>query len=131
MNTPSKPADHAADAAGKPLPTLAETIIDRRTREWRRRRELIAAFVAALGGRSAIPSLAMAKVEAAADLAVVAEVTRLRFLAGDAGVTADDLVRTANMAARAERALGIGQRSTRPTGPDLRGYLAAKAQAAA
>ncbi len=103
---------------------LAVDMIDRRTREWRRRGELIAVFKAALGGNAVSPILA-AKIEAAAELAVVAEMTRAAFMAGS-GATADDVVRCANQAARAEKALGIAAR-TKPQKPSLDAYLSGNA----
>ncbi|PZV39745.1 hypothetical protein [Mesorhizobium kowhaii] len=103
---------------------LAVDMIDRRTREWRRRGELIAVFTAALGGSAVSPMLA-AKIEAAAELAVVAEMTRAAFMAGT-GATADDVVRTANQAQRAEKALGIAAR-TKPQKPSLEAYLSGAA----
>jgi hypothetical protein len=91
---------------------LTAGIIDRRTREWRRRCELVAAFTQALGGEAAIGPLLASKVEAAADLAVVAEMTRAVFMRGE-GATADDVVRTARLASTAERALAIEPRANR------------------
>ena len=79
---------------------------DRRTREWKRRCELVAAFEDALGGRLSISKPTALKIEVAAELAVVAELTRSRYLRG-AAVSPDDVVRTANQAMRAERLLGI------------------------
>lgn len=105
---------------------LAIDLLDRRTREWRRRGELIGVFTAALGGGAVSPILA-AKIEAAAELAVVAEMTRASFMAG-AGAVADDVVRTANQAARAEKALGIAAR-TKPQKPSLEAYLSGAAAA--
>ena len=49
-------------------------MLDRRTRQSRRRAELIHAFTSALGGAGAIDDVLQAKVEVAAELAVVAEV---------------------------------------------------------
>ncbi|TPJ46841.1 hypothetical protein [Mesorhizobium sp. B2-7-1] len=117
-------SDAESHANGRPL---AVDMIDRRTREWRRRRELIAVFTAALGDAVVSPILA-AKIETAAELAVVAEMTRANFLAG-AGATADDVVRCSNQAARAERALGIAARNSKPAKPSLDAYLSGNAAA--
>ncbi|YBV97393.1 hypothetical protein M1D80_11055 [Phyllobacteriaceae bacterium JZ32] len=89
---------------------LTAGIIDRRTKEWRRRCELVAIYSEALGGANAISPVLMSKIEAAAELAVIAEKTRADFLRGD-GATADDVVRTARLAATAEKALGIDARN--------------------
>ncbi|PRD41369.1 hypothetical protein C5748_22040 [Phyllobacterium phragmitis] len=84
--------------------------MDRRTKEWRRRCDLVAAFTHALGGDASISEVLAIKVEAAAELAVIAEMTRAAFMRGE-GVTADDVVRTCNQASRAEKALGIDARA--------------------
>ncbi|RWD62550.1 MAG: hypothetical protein EOS36_14910 [Mesorhizobium sp.] len=115
-------SDADAHANGRPL---AIDMLDRRTREWRRRRELIAVFTASLGATPISPMLS-AKIETAAELAVVAEMTRASFMAG-AGAVADDVVRTANQAARAEKALGIAARNARPAKPSLDAYLSGSA----
>lgn len=104
---------------------LASNMLDRRTKEWRRRAELIATFTAALGGQAALSPILAEKVSTAAELAVAAEMTRSRFMRGDA-VSPDDVVRTANQAQRAERALGIDARAAKPK-PSLDDYLASKA----
>ena len=43
-------------------------MLDRRTKEWRRRGELVAAFTAALGGAAALSPILEAKVDTAAEL---------------------------------------------------------------
>lgn len=98
---------------------LALNMLDRRTKEWRRRQELIHAFTAALGGNVSV--ILADKVAAAAELAVIAEMTRASFMAGE-GATADDVVRCSNQAARAEKALGIDARR-KPEKPSLDAYL--------
>jgi hypothetical protein len=95
------PARSSADGS-----SLAAGKLDRRTKEWRRRRELVCMFTQALGGRARIAPILASKIETAAELAVAAELCRAAYIAGD-GVAADDVVRTANQAARAEKALGI------------------------
>jgi hypothetical protein len=107
---------------GRPL---AADLLDRRTKEWRRRCELIDQFTAALGGPQAVTGILAMKIEQAAELAVVAELARAAFIRGEA-MPADDVVRTANQAARAEKALGIKHRTAKPE-PDLQSYLAGKA----
>jgi hypothetical protein len=126
-NTPSTTQAHGGSPADAPAfgRGLAVGMMDRRTREWRRRLELVKVFTEALGGADKLSPVTIAKVEIAAELAVAAELTRARFLGGEA-ISPDDLVRTSNQAARAERALGIGARQT-PAKPDLRTYLAGKA----
>ncbi|WP_284270759.1 hypothetical protein [Mesorhizobium huakuii] len=101
-------------------------MLDRRTKEWRRRAELIALFTTAIG-RDNVSAILAGQIEAAAELAVVAEMTRAAFMAGS-GATADDVVRTANQAQRAEKALGIAAR-TKPQKPSLEAYLSGAAAA--
>ena len=129
-NTPSTADSHGrspADATpfGRGLGTV---MLDRRTKEWRRRRELIDMFTTALGGRAAISAVLAAKVEVAAELAVAAELCRAAYMAGG-DVTTDDLVRVSNQAQRAERALGIGAKQA-PAKTDLAAYLANRTAAA-
>lgn len=109
---------------------LAAGILDRRTKEWRRRCELIAAFAEAMGGAAAISPVVASKIETAAELAVIAEKTRADFLRGD-GATADDVVRTARLASTAEKALGLearAKRRGRPGNP-VAEYVAGRAAA--
>lgn len=101
---------YPAHAVGR---SLASGLLDRRTREWRRRCELVQAFIDALGGPDGISPVLQAKAETAAELAVTAELTRARFMAGDA-ICPGDVSRTANQAVRAEKALGIGMKPAKP-----------------
>ena len=77
-------------------------LFDRRTRAWRRRQALVAIFAAAVA--TPITEPMRLKIEAAAELATIAEQARADHLAGR-DLALDDVVRTANQAARAERAL--------------------------
>ncbi|MGX5803494.1 hypothetical protein ACWGS9_19915 [Bradyrhizobium sp. Arg314] len=106
----------------RPGEPMAALFLDRRTSEWTRRAELIALFTKALGGPVA-PLLA-SRIEKAAELAVVAERTRARLLAGEAGITVDDVVRAERVAALAERALNIGKAPPSKPRPSLREQLA-------
>ncbi|MER9763113.1 hypothetical protein [Mesorhizobium sp. M0138] len=90
---------------------LAQGMLDRRTREWRRRQELVDMFTQALGGADTLTLVTLSKVQTAAELSVAAELTRVRFMAGE-NISPDDVVRTANQAARAEKALGIGTKAS-------------------
>lgn len=105
--------------------TIADLVLDRRTREFKRKSELVAMFAESLGEAAADPNLAR-KIDLAAELAVVAEKTRAAFLRGDG--TADDCVRTSRAAGLAERALGLHARTN--SKPDLNSYLAARRDAA-
>ena len=51
--------------------------------QWRRRRDLVAIFLDALGGRAAVSELQLVQVRKAAELATAAEAVRARVLAGD------------------------------------------------
>lgn len=103
---------------------MSAGVLDRRSRAWRRRCEIVEMFRAAVGV-DPDPVLA-AKIDVAAELAVAAEIARARFLAGDGSVTADDLVRITNQAFRAETALNLSARQ-KPSRPDLGAYLASRA----
>lgn len=118
---PAMQARSAADGR-----SLAVGMLDRRTKEWRRRGEFVAMFTQALGGRAAITPMQASKIETAAELAVAAELCRARFMAGEP-VTPDDLVRTANQAARAEKALGIVATKPKENKPRLSDYLKGRA----
>lgn len=101
-------------------------IIDRRSRAWRRRCEIVEMFRSAIGC-DADPILS-SKIDTAAELAVAAEIARARFLSGDGSVTADDLVRITNQASRAEASLNLDARR-KAAKPDLSAYLAERAAA--
>ncbi|GLQ78081.1 hypothetical protein GCM10007881_15970 [Mesorhizobium huakuii] len=127
-NTPFTTDTHGRSLANAPAigRGLGTVMLDRRTKEWRRRAELIALFTTAIG-RDNVSAILAGQIEAAAELAVVAEMTRAAFMAGS-GATADDVVRTANQAQRAEKALGIAAR-TKPQKPSLEAYLSGAAAA--
>ncbi|MER8913412.1 hypothetical protein NKI32_06170 [Mesorhizobium sp. M0761] len=59
---------------------LAQGMLDRRTREWRRRQELVDMFAQALGGADTLTPVTLSKVQTAAELSVAAELTRVRFI---------------------------------------------------
>jgi len=72
----------------------------------RRRRDLITAFVSALGGKDAVNDITLMAVRKAAELTVAAEMARAAMLSG----TPTDmlaLVRLEGVAARAVRLLGL------------------------
>lgn len=84
---------------------LARRLLDKRSREWRRRGEVIAALSAAIGEAANDPDI-QARIEAAAELRVIAETARARSLRGD-NVSLNDLVRVERAASLAERRLGL------------------------
>ena len=116
--------DNSAEAPRSRRRTRAD-LFDKRTAAWRRRQALVAIFTAAVATPMTEPL--RLKIEAAAELATIAEKARADHLAGR-DVALDDVVRTANQAARAERALGIGG-TPKPHGPTLAEYLAGRAAA--
>ena len=70
----------------------------------RRRRDLVAIFLDALGGRVAVSELQLVQVRKAAELTTAAEAVRARVLAGDAGWTLSCSSRSrAKQGARFER----------------------------
>jgi hypothetical protein len=73
----------------------------------RRRRDLVAIFFDALGGRAAVSELQLVQVRKAAELTTAAKAVRARVLAGDATADLDALVKLEGEARRAVRALGI------------------------
>jgi hypothetical protein len=81
--------------------------IDGRGREQRRRRDLVAIFIDALGGRAKVSELQLVAVRKAAELTAAAEAVRARVLAGDATADLDALVKLEGEARRAVRALNI------------------------
>jgi hypothetical protein len=101
--------------------------VDGRSVLMRRRRDLIAIFVDALGGEGALSAAGMLSVTRAADAVAIAEDHRARALRGEP-VVLDDLVRLENAASRAVKALGI-KRTARDATPSLHEYLAATAEA--
>lgn len=120
-----------ADAQPKPARstgTIAAATLDRRTRAWRRRCELVAAYSAAvdpagIGG----PTLAV-RIAAAAEARTVAELARAAYLRGEGDVPLDDVVRSERLALSLERRLGLDKLPAKPQGPTLAEYLASKAE---
>jgi len=97
---------------------------DGRTVQEQRRRDLVAIYLEAIGGRAAASELALVQIRKAAELTCAAEAMRARVLAGDPAVSVDALVKLEGEARRAVRALGI--KSGAPAkGPGLAEYLAA------
>jgi hypothetical protein len=115
------PADRSAERPRSARRRVSD-LHDKRTASWRRRVELIKVFEAALGGQVPPPPLRL-RIEAAAEMTVIAERARAGFLAGS--VALDDVVRVERAAASAVRTLRIGDR--KPQAETLHDYLAAKA----
>jgi hypothetical protein len=97
---------------------------DGRSKLMRRRRDLMAIFVEALGGEIAVSAALMLSVRRAADAVSLAEEYRARALRGEQ-VVLDDLVRLENVAARVVRALGI-KPGAEHKAPSLAEHLARK-----
>jgi hypothetical protein len=95
-----------------------------RSAEGRRVRDLYAGYVAALGGPTDVPTLAL--VLAAAEAVALAEVARRECLAGMTGVNAELTIRFENSANRALRRLGLAKATPKPAGPNLQEFLAAR-----
>jgi hypothetical protein len=79
--------------------------LDQRTRAYKRTRELVALWTAAVGG-SPSPVQAMAIRHAAACCAI-SEDAQSRYLSGDPSFSPDQLTKLANIATRAINALGL------------------------
>jgi len=84
----------------------------RKTQE-RRRRDLVAIYIDALGGADAVTDLQRIGIRKAAELTAAAEMLRARVLSGDATADLGALVKVENAARRAVRALGVEQKSER------------------
>lgn len=86
--------------------------VDGRSRIGRRIAELREIFTAAVieAYGNPVTALMLSRIETAAVMAACAAAGRERFLRGQ--LSPDDLVRLENRAARAERALGLGQEKT-------------------
>src|SRR5262252_8413274 len=106
IDTGNTPTARPVTAGKLRLVTIGD--LDGRTKASRRARELAATFEEELGGNlSAAQRLA---VERAAALTALAEDARVRHLAGDAGVTLEDVVRVGNASSRAVKALGLARK---------------------
>jgi hypothetical protein len=98
--------------------------LDRRRPLSREVLALTEAYVVALGGAATVTGAMRERVTTAAELRVIARDARARYLRGEQ-IPLNDLVRSENLAARAEAALGIGDGKPRNT-RTLRQYLAEK-----
>jgi hypothetical protein len=87
----------------------------------RRRKELIGAYVAALGGRR-VTAIVLQNVEAAVDMAMLAKTARAALAAGRTSI--NDVVKLENAADRAVRRLNLPTPGAAPTGPTLQDFLA-------
>ena len=140
-------ADHPTDAALQPdmfgfrdvdLPPAQRSRVTNdptsrhrgTTADARRVKDLFLSYLGRLG--HPVDAATQAAVFAAADLAVTAEKTRAKVLAGgDDRSALNELVRVQNMADRALRRLGLSTQSNTPRHVSLRERLARKAAAAA
>jgi hypothetical protein len=89
---------------------MSLTDLDGRKRTVRRAKALVRHFSKALGGRPAPHQ--MISVNSAAEMTAVAEQVRARYLAGDAGVSLDDVVRAQGAMNRAIRELCLPDTSS-------------------
>jgi hypothetical protein len=93
----------------------------------RRRRDLVAIFLDALGGRAAVSELQLVQVRKAAELTTAAEAVRARVLAGDAAMDLELLVKIEGEARRAVRALNLKTAAKRgPTFAEVVARIAAE-----
>jgi hypothetical protein len=105
-------------AAVRPFPH-----VDRRTRAWRRRGELIKLFTKQLHDVSDAQFL---DIERLADLIVLAESKRAAMLAGKP-VKVAELTKLENSISRLKWSLGLTRRRRQELGPDLKAYLKERA----
>lgn len=127
-SAPQIGAERASDGTPKGR-SLAEIVVDGRTRESKRRHELAAMYTRALGG--SVDEVTANRIAVAAEMATASEAARARFLRGDPSVSINDLVRLERLAAAAEKRLGVGVAQPKRSGPTLAEYLAGRSQAAA
>jgi hypothetical protein len=92
----------------------------------KRRKELIAGFVAAMG-QDALSPVQSSAVVRAADLVALSEQQRAKALSGDAAVDMEGLVRLEGAADRAVRRLGIKPGTNQSKPPSIAEYAARKA----
>ncbi len=110
-----------SDAAARPRTIRAKSTnnpqfvhgCDGRSVLMRRRRDVFATLIEALGGEAAVSAATMLSVRRAADAISLAEEYRARALRGEQ-VVLDDLVRLENAASRAVKALGIKRERADP-----------------
>lgn len=124
-NTPEKAHDNEAGAPVSSR-TIASVTLDKRTREAKRRAEIIAVYRSALGDTVSDEPLMAARINEAAELKVIAESCRAALMRGDEGTTPNDVVRATRAANLAERALGLDRRKASQKA-SLGDYLASRA----
>ena len=99
----------------------------------RRRRDLVDAFITALGGIESLTEVQLMGVRKAAELTVIAEQARARALTtdGDTPIDLTGIVRAEGAADRAVRALGIKSSPAAPKVPTIAEWLAERTSRAA
>jgi hypothetical protein len=95
--------------------------LDGRTVGARRARELASGFEAEMGG--SVTEVQRAAILRAATLIAIAEDARARRLAGEQGISLEDLVRVDGIAMRAVRQLGLRPRGQKADTPTIKDYL--------
>jgi hypothetical protein len=100
----------AASKEGKPEPAFRKP---NQTRAGRQRQEMVAGYIAALGGADRISPIQMADIERAADLVMLAQTVRAALAAG-VKVTINDLVKLEGAADRAVRRLNLPPNAAAP-----------------
>ena len=109
--------------------TIAELVLDQRTRHAKRRLELIAAYRVALGNDEISPVLE-ARIARCAELAVAVEKANASFLAGDKGTSVNDVVRAQRAHSLVEKSLRLNEKTAKDGAPNLAQYLATRGEAA-
>ena len=98
----------------------------RRKQENARRRQLVAAYVAALGGSASVTAIQTQDIERTVDLVLLARAARAKLSAGEASV--NDVVKLENAADRAVRRLKLPASGTAAPVQTLQDYLAQRAE---
>lgn len=119
---PAKPSNHPIGGWA-----LQSRIVDKRSREWKRRQEIVAMLLQQFPAEHVTDAI-LRRIHAAAELLTIAEMARAKFMAGD-GVTLDDVVRVERAANLAEARLSQHLRKA-PATVDLASYLSARKAAA-
>jgi hypothetical protein len=100
----------------------------RRKQENARRRQLVGAYVTALGGSASVTPIQMQDVERVVDLVLLARTARAELSAGKTSV--NDVVKLENAADRAVRRLNLPATGTAAPVQTLQDYLAQRAERA-
>jgi hypothetical protein len=119
--TPRSPSNR------RPAIPVREARTDGRSWAVRRSKQLMAEYVAALGGDHAIDPVMLAKVRRVAELVTIAEKARAEMMSGSGRVNLDDLVRVEHTSDLALKRLNLDRRREPAAEQTLQEYAASVA----